>query len=207
MSAQDGGRFGPFGGATRPPKYIQSRGRGVPPPTPDELKTTLALQSWDQHKPPTAQDFYSFTPNSLILPAGANSTVSSTQATGGFIALAADSIGVLQQVIFTIDAPTIAMNIRLTVFANGGGIPGLSNIGFPPINAGSFAFPLSSTWQLSPGTVLFVTFVNGNAAGPWTVGVVLSGYQVTAADVVAYTGQRVGTIEGRSNASRKFLTR
>ena len=200
-------RFGPFGGATRPPKYIGARGRGVSPPMPDDLTRSLALQSWDQHKPPTAQDFYSFTPNSLVLPAGAGSSISSSQATGGFIQLAADNIGVLQQIIFTIDAPTTAMNIRLTIFANGGGIPGLTNIGFPPINAASFAFPLSSVWQLSPGTTLFGTFVNGNASGPWTVGLVLSGYQVSAADVVGYTGQRVGTIEGNGQRFRKFLPR
>jgi hypothetical protein len=200
-------RFGPYGGAQSPPAYIAARGKGAAPPSPTDLGRALALQSWDQHKPPTAQDFYSFTPTSLTLPAGANSTVATTDLTGGFIQLAADNIGVLQTVIFTIDAPTTAMSIRFTVFANGGGIPGLSNIGFPPINATTFAFPLSSTWQLAPGSVLTVQFVNLNAAGPWTLGVVLSGYQVSAADVQAYTGERLGTIEGRSERFKKFLAR
>ncbi len=205
--SDNGGTFGPYGGARKPPKYIGARGHGQAPPTADELQKTLALQSWDQHKPPTAQDFYTFTPDLLVLPAGAGSQVSTTPATGGALTLAADNIGKLEQLIFTINAPTVLMNIRLTVFANSGGIPGLTNIGFPPINAASFAFPLSSVWQLSPGTQLFVTFTNGNAQGPWSVGVVLSGYQVSAADVVAYTGQRVGTIEGRGNRFKRFLTR
>lgn len=205
---KDGPRFGSFGGArTAPPNVLARRSNGKPPGPPADFGKMLARPPWDAHKPPTAQDFYSFTPNSLILPAGAGATVSTTAATGAFLALGDDSVGVLQQLIFTIDAPTTAMSIRLTVFADGSGIPGLSNIGFPPINASSFAFPLTSVWQLAQGTNLIVTFTNLNAAGPWTVGAVLSGYQILASDIAAYTGERVGMIETASEAFKKNLAR
>lgn len=208
--SSNGDRFDSFGGARKPPPNIRARTSLAEPPTPPaDFGKLLARPPWDQHKPPTAQDFYGFTANSLTLPAGAGSTVTAnaTNLTGFTGQLGGDNVGVLQQVIFTIDAPTTAMSIRLTVFANGSGIPGLSNIGFPPINASSFAFPLSSVWQLSQGTVLSATFTNLNAAGPWTVGIVLSGYQILASDVAAYTGERVGMIETSTSEFKRNLAR
>lgn len=199
-----GGYGGGRGGA---PAHIAARKSNQAPPQPIDLQKILARPPWDQHKPPTAQDFYSFTPDSLTLAAGAGSTVSTTAATGGFVNLGQDAVGILQTVIFTIDVPTTAMSIRLSVFAGGSAIPGLSNIGFPPINASSFAFPLTSVWQLSQGVNLFATFTNLNAAGPWTVGIVLSGYQVLASDIAAYTGERVGMIETAGDLFKKNLAR
>lgn len=195
------------GGRGNAPAHIVARRSSQAPPAPIDLQKILARPPWDQHKPPTAQDFFSFTANSLTLAAGAGSTVSTTAATGGFVTLGQDSVGILQSVIFTIDAPTTAMSLRLSVFANGSAIPGLSGIGFPPINASSFAFPLNSVWQLSQGTTLSATFTNLNAAGPWTVGLVLSGYQVLASDIAAYTGERVGMIETASDLFKRNLAR
>lgn len=204
----NGNGFGSYGGARGAPPHVEARkSTGTAPAPPPDLQKILSRPPWDQHKPPTAQDFYSFTANSLILPAGANSTVETTQATGGFVQLGQDSVGVLQLVVFTIDAPTTAMSIRLTVFSQGSGIPGLTNIGFPPINASSFAFPITSVWQLSQGVTLSCQFVNLNAAGPWTVGIILSGYQVLASDIAAYTGERVGMIETAGQAFKKNLAR
>lgn len=200
-------RFKGYGGARKPPAQIAARGKGFAPAPPDELGKNLSLPPWDQAKPPTAQDFYTFTPTLLVLPAGVNSQVSTTAATGGVFQLAGENIGVLQTVIFTIDAPAATMAIRFTVFMNGGGIPGLTNIGFPPITAGTFAFPINSTWQLVPGAILGVTFTNLAATGPWSVGVVLSGYQVSASDVFQYTGQRQGMIETHNERFKRFLTR
>jgi len=207
MTGPNGNGFGPFGGARSAPPRVLARGNDSAPPHPPDLGKSLSLQSWDQQKPPTAQDFYSFTQTSLVLPAAVNGTVSTTAATGGFIQLPPDNVGVLQTVIFTIDAPATTMNFRFSVLANGGGIPGLTNIGFPPLNASTFAFPLNSTWQLQQGVTVSVVFTNAAATGPWTLGVVLSGYQVSASDILYYTGQRVGQLETHNERFRENLAR
>lgn len=204
----NGNGFGSFGGARKPPPNVIARkSNGGPPAPPPDLGKVLSRPPWDQHKPPTAQDFWTFTPTLLVLPAGAGSTVSTSPAVGGAVTLGQDSLGVLQSVIFTIDAPTTAASIRFTVFANSSGIPGLSGVGFPPVNATTFALPINGVWQLGQGTNLSVTFTNLNASGPWSVGMVLSGYQILASDVFAYTGERLGMIETGNDDFKKNLAR
>jgi len=200
-------RFDSFGGARKPPLAIAARPSNErPPQPPPELGKQLARPPWDQHKPPTAQDFYSFTPASITLPAGANSRVRTTLATGAFVALGDDNIAVLQNVTMTVDAPTTAMSFRFTVFADGTGIPGLSNVGFPPINATTFALPINGVWQIGAGAVLEIEAVN-LAAPAVTLGFVLSGYQILASDVFAYTGERIGMIETHSEQFKRNLAR
>ena len=189
-------RFGDdsLGGAQRAPGWIAALGHGTPPSPPEALGRNLSLQSWDVVKPPTAQDFLSFTAAALILPAGVGSTVSTTAATGGFFQLPDQSIGVLQTVVFSIVAPAVVDSFRFTIFENGSPIPGLANAGFQPVVASYFALPLKSIWQLSKGAQLSCTFVNVGGTGPLSVGLTLSGYHVTAADVFDYTGQRKGML-------------
>lgn len=200
-------RFGAdsLGGAQAPPDWIANRGRGAPPQPPPQLAHNLSLQSWDVIKPPTAQDFLSFTVALLTLPAAVNATVSTTAATGGVFQLPPNSIGVLQTVTFSINAPAITDAIRFTVFMNGTGLPGLSNAGFQPVSASYFALPIKSIWQLPKGAQLGVTFLNVNGTGPLSVGISLSGYHVPEADVFARTGERQGQINA-ANPDRSLLS-
>lgn len=200
-------RFGDesIGGLQRPPSYIQALGRGDPPTPPANLGRNLSLQSWDVVKPPTAQDFTNFTIANLILPAGVGSTVSTTQATGGFFELPDNSVGVLQTVAFSIVAPAITDIWNFTVFENGSPIPGLANAGFQPVVAAFFVLPIKSIWQISQGAQLSVRFVNIDGAAK-TVGISLSGYHVSAQDIFDYTGQRKGTLNS-VNLLHKHLAR
>lgn len=199
--------FDSFGGARKPPPNIAARAsNGKPPQPPPELGKMLARESWDAHKPPTAQDFFTFTPLPLILPAGAGSTVRTTAATGAFMQLGADMMAKLENVTITINAPTLAMSFRFTVFVDGTGIPGLSNIGFPPVAASTFVLPINGVWQIKKGAIIEIQAVN-LAAPAVTLGFVLSGYQVLESDVFAYTGERLGMIETHSEQFKVNLAR
>lgn len=204
----------PFGTPGETPSPVEQAviqrgtGRGDPPEPPAGLVRSLAIPPWDVAKPPTAQDFFNFTQNMLVLPAGVGSTVSTTEATGGFVELPRKNIGKLETVVFSISNPLITDQWRFTVFMNGGGIPGLTNVGFQPVNGSYFALPISSSWQIVEGARLHVTFTNVDGAAK-LVGVTLSGYYVPEADVYRYTGQRRQSISSPEEAlaARRFLTR
>lgn len=101
------------------------------------IQKVLNVQPWDVAPIPSAQNFFLRETANLVLGAAAGATVTTTIAGGGALLVPANNICSIQAVILFCDAPTLTTSITYTVRANQVGIPGLTNLGFPP-QAGAF---------------------------------------------------------------------
>lgn len=195
------------GGARTAPGHIAARGKGRSPVPPMDLQRTLSIPPWDVEMPPTGQNFWTFTQAMLSLAAVAGAQANTTVLTGGFFQIPTANVGALKAVVFSISNPALVDQFRFTVRANGVGLAGLTNVGFQPVVASYFALPIAGSWQLQKGAVLDVLFTNLAGTGPLSVGITLTGWHVSEADVFAYTGQRPFSIESVGNNLKSLLPR
>lgn len=172
------------------------------------IERSLSVSPWDIEKPPTAYDLWSQTPRALVLPAAAGSTVVTTAATGGLYMLPAENVAVLKSVVFTIETPAVGDAWVVSVLQNGAPIPGLAQIGFPPVGAAYFALPINGTFAVTvPGAQISVRWESLGMTAPRNVGVVLSGWFLPPQDIMLWTGQRPGQIVGDPAVARQHLAR
>ena len=156
---------------------------GSPDAVPQTIHTFNKYPPW-LYPPLGAIQFYigspslSFTPNTFSLPAGAGTAISPTQL------VHTPSRGykpVIKLMTIFVDNPTNTFSILWQLTSNGAPVPGWGLTSFPR-TASNLSIDFAGTIRDLPvDGVLGVTITNMNAAGPWTVGSVYSGWEYVEA--------------------------
>lgn len=119
-----------------------------------------------------------FTPNTFSLPAGAGSSISPTQLVH---TPARGYKPVVKLLTIFIDNPVNTFSVAWVLTVNGAPVPGWTVTSFPR-TASNLSIDFAGTVRDLPvDGVLGITILNLNAAGPWTVGAVYSGWEYTEA--------------------------
>jgi hypothetical protein len=162
---------------------------------PDAVPMARVLQvsTWDAAPIPTAQNFFRTELANLVLAGAVNSTVVTTIAGGGALQLPANSIASIQAVQLYCNAPTLTTNITYTVRANGVPQPGLTNLKFPPLAAGSLLFPIPGPFNvLLAGSYIDVLITRVVADVAAQVNFTMLGWFCSPQDVLRWTGVQPG---------------
>lgn len=192
MTAPGGGNGNP--GRDGPNPYLNSPGTPALG-APAGMLRTLSVSPWDVNPIPTAINFYRQELANLVLAGAAGSTVVTTIAGGGALQAPNQNIVSIQAVSMFCDSPALTTSITYTVRANGGGIPGLTGLKFPPQTAAYINFPIPGPFNvLQPGAYIDVLITRLVADVANQVNFTLLGWFCTPQDVRRWTGQTPGQI-------------
>jgi hypothetical protein len=141
------------------PKGIIPRAAQVPP-------------FW-QFKPPEGIDFFFRTAGTLAAGAGSTLILAPTPR----FRILPDYSGVIAGVSIFVDTPLTTLDITFTLRWNGGPVQGWDQLEAFPVAANAIIIPFPGNLQVPGGTDVDVLVTNNSAAGPWTVGATVTGWQ------------------------------
>lgn len=165
------------------PHDVRGLQRGILPApyNPSDIGRSTAqvrnVVPWWETKPPQGIDFLQVQ-KTIALAAGAGSVVSLLT-----FALTPESYGVIKGVSIFADATTVNTDVDWILKFNGGPVPGWSNLTTFPRVSTNLSIDFSGTVIIPPGTTVEVTAVNNNAFGPWNIGVMVTGWSMSASDI------------------------
>ncbi len=165
------------------PHDIKGLQRGILPApyNPADLarNSTRALQivPWWETKPPQGTDFLEVQ-KTIALAAGAGSVVTLLT-----FNLPDSSWGVIKGVSIFADATTVNTDVDWVLRFNSGPVPGWNNLTTFPRVSTNLSIDFSGTVVIPPGTTVEVTAANNNAFGPWNIGVMVTGWYLSASDI------------------------
>jgi hypothetical protein len=165
------------------PKDVKGLQRGILPApyNPADVAAQSArvinVVPWWETKPPQGLDFLEVN-KSTVLAAGAGSAVELLSFT-----LPPETFGVIKVVSIFADATTTDTDVDWTLRFNSGPVPGWNNLTTFPRAAANLSIDYSGTILVTPGTNISVTAQNGNAFGPWTIGVLVAGWYLSQSEL------------------------
>jgi len=127
-----------------------------------------------QIRPPTGVDF--FFKRMGVLAAGAGSTLILVPSNRP-LKILPDYKANIAGVTIMVDAPLATLDITFTLRWNGGPVEGWDKLEPFPTAANALIIPFPGTLQTPGNTLIDVLVTNNSAAGPWTVGASVAGWQ------------------------------
>jgi len=138
----------------------------------DAIPRVASIPPFWQFKPSFGLDFYFNTTGTLAAGAGSTVTLGGAPA----VNITPDYEGVVAGVNIFVDAPTILINVVWQLRFNQSPVPGWATLTTFPRAANSISIEFSGPLQVPPNTLVDVQVINNSAAGPWTVGVEVTGW-------------------------------
>jgi hypothetical protein len=176
--------IGPTTGRPRPGMFTPGGGGDNSPTPPGGLAVPSAptpvasVPPFWLYKPPSGIDFYFNVTG--VLAAGAGSTL----VLGGTppVTILNGYEGVVASVNIFVDAPTTTLDVTWALRFNQAPVPGWDRLRSFARTANNLSIEFSGFVQCGQNTLIDVLVSNQSAAGPWTVGVEVTGWYWSAID-------------------------